>query len=65
MSLLKQISIPHFMSELTLVNQITFYQGHFVEAPSFTSKEQLLCALQGQVSAVLVSPLHWQETYSG
>lgn len=63
-ALLEDIKIPGFYKKLEAFHHLELMQGsNFVDKPHYDSKEQIMCAIDGQVMVALVPPTQRQEVY--
>lgn len=55
-----------FLSDVTDLAEVNLIQGHFFQSlAQYDKEEQILCALEGNVTARLGSPIYRQELYTG
>ena len=60
------VRIPTFYDKIADLESLTLYQGsHFVDSPHYEKQEQLICAVDGALSVVLVPHINRQEVYPG
>ena len=61
----QDIIVPEFYDTIADVKSLDFYQGsHFVTKPHYDRQEQILCAVDGRISTVLVPHIYRQEVYA-
>lgn len=59
------IIVPEFYDTIADVKSLDFYQGaHFVTKPHYDRQEQIMCAVDGRMSLVLVPHIYRQEVYA-
>jgi len=64
--LLKDIVVPSFYQDVAQMENLVLYQGaHFLDKPHYEKQEQIMCAIDGTLSVVLVPHVNRQEVYSG
>ena len=60
-----EIIYPEFYDVIADVRSIDFYQGaHFVTKPHYDRQEQIMCAVDGSLSVMLVPHIYRQEVYA-
>ena len=64
--IMSDIRIPKFYDIIADLESLTLFQGsHFVDSPHYEKQEQLICAVDGAMSIVLVPHINRQEVYPG
>ena len=59
------IIVPDFYDVIADVKSVDFYQGsHFVTKPHYDRQEQMMCAIDGRLSVMLVPHIYRQEVYA-
>jgi len=60
------IDLPEFYHDISELEGIELIQGsHFIDRPHYDKKEQIMCAIDGQLDIVLVPHINRQEVYAG
>jgi hypothetical protein len=63
---MKDIKVPDFYQDVAELQNVVLYQGaHFVDKPHYDKQEQIMCAVDGDLSLVLVPHVNRQEVYAG
>jgi len=60
------MKVPEFMTKTTSLKGLEIIQGSFfISKPNYIREEQILCAVDGRMSVVLVPHINRQEVYAG
>jgi len=60
------IIVPDFYKDVAEMQGLEIFHGtHFVDKPKYDKHEQLICAVNGRLSFVMVPHVNRQEVYAG
>ena len=64
--LIDDIIVPDFYKDVAALDHVVLYQGaHFVDRPHYARQEQIMCAIDGVLSIMLIPHVNRQEVYTG
>ena len=61
----KDIVVPYLYEDIADLEDLEFFMGaHYVEKPHYEKQEQILCAIVGQLSVVMIPHVNRQEVHA-
>jgi hypothetical protein len=62
----KDIELPYFYDDVADLDDLEFFMGsHFVDKPHYEKQEQIMCAIEGHLSVIMIPHVNRQEVYAG